>query len=120
MHSRRAITVSLAVLVVSVGAQAQAPDTMSRIPSVTTVSSTDDSTAPRIRGEFHEDGAPLFVVNGLPDDPRTIDPADIESVTILQASAATAIYGSRGAYGVVFITTISATRYRPRLCSSCR
>lgn len=53
---------------------------------------------------------PLYVVNGLPledFDPATIATSDIESFQVLKDASATAIYGSRGANGVVVITTRS-------------
>ena len=53
---------------------------------------------------------PLYVINGLPledFDPATIATSDIESFQVLKDASATAIYGSRGANGVVVITTRS-------------
>ncbi|HOP05304.1 MAG TPA: SusC/RagA family TonB-linked outer membrane protein [Tenuifilaceae bacterium] len=50
--------------------------------------------------------SPLFVVDGVPGvDPTTIAPEDIESFNILKDASAAAIYGSRGANGVIIITT---------------
>jgi len=51
---------------------------------------------------------PLWVVDGFPTDQRNaqaINPADIESVNVLKDASSTAIYGSRGANGVIIITT---------------
>ncbi len=51
---------------------------------------------------------PLFVVDGFPTDQRNataINPADIQSIEILKDAASTAIFGSRGANGVIIITT---------------
>ncbi|RIJ36703.1 SusC/RagA family TonB-linked outer membrane protein [Pontibacter oryzae] len=65
----------------------------------------------RIRGIGSVNGnrAPLYVVDGVPfsGSLNSINPADIESTTVLKDAAATAIYGSRGANGVVVITTKS-------------
>ncbi len=65
----------------------------------------------RIRGIGSVNGnrAPLYVVDGVPfvGSLNSINPADIESTTVLKDAAATAIYGSRGANGVVLITTKS-------------
>ena len=64
-----------------------------------------------IRGSNSITGSsdPLFVVDGFPqDDPSyvsTISPEDIERVDILKDASATAIYGARGANGVVIIST---------------
>ena len=49
---------------------------------------------------------PLYVVDGIPGvDPTTIAPEDIESFNVLKDASSTAIYGSRGANGVIIITT---------------
>lgn len=49
---------------------------------------------------------PLYVVDGVPGvDPSTIAPEDIESWNVLKDASTTAIYGSRGAHGVIIITT---------------
>lgn len=53
--------------------------------------------------------APLYVVDGVPlmssSGIETINPQDIEAIDILKDASATAIYGSRGANGVVLVTT---------------
>lgn len=63
----------------------------------------------RIRGIGSVNGNrdPLYVVDGVPFNGNisSISPADIESTTILKDAAATSIYGSRGANGVIVITT---------------
>lgn len=63
----------------------------------------------RIRGGNSISGGndPLYVIDGLPIDGlgSEINPEDIESIEILKDASATAIYGSRGANGVVLITT---------------
>ncbi len=49
---------------------------------------------------------PLYVVDGIPGvDPTTIAPEDIASFDVLKDASSTAIYGSRGANGVIIITT---------------
>lgn len=65
----------------------------------------------KIRGSsgFNSNTQPLFVVDGVPGvDPTLISPDDIESYNILKDAASTAIYGSRGANGVIIITTKSS------------
>jgi len=55
--------------------------------------------------------SPLFVIDGYPTDQRNfaaINPRDIESIEVLKDASATAIYGSRGANGVILVTTKSA------------
>ncbi|MDV7398582.1 TonB-dependent receptor plug domain-containing protein, partial [Arthrospira platensis SPKY1] len=55
---------------------------------------------------FRSGTSPLFVVDGIPGvDPTTIASEDIESWNVLKDASAAAIYGSRGANGVVIITT---------------
>ena len=53
--------------------------------------------------------APLYVVDGIPlmsaSGIETINPSDIESIDVLKDASATAIYGSRGANGVILVTT---------------
>lgn len=61
----------------------------------------------RIRGiGTNGDSNPLYVVDGMPtDDISYLNSADIQSMDILKDAASTAIYGTRGANGVVMITT---------------
>ena len=64
----------------------------------------------RIRGigSISASSAPLYVVDGIPLDAgsiSSIDPGDIASTTILKDATATSLYGSRGANGVIVITT---------------
>lgn len=47
----------------------------------------------------------LVLIDGTEGDPSSLNPNDVESVSVLKDAAASAIYGSRGAYGVVLITT---------------
>jgi len=63
-----------------------------------------------IRGgnSLTQDNSPLYVVDGFPvENPNNnaINPSDIESIDILKDASATAIYGARGANGVIIITT---------------
>lgn len=59
-------------------------------------------------GSLTQDSAPLLIVDGFPVNTiNDISPSDIENITILKDASSTAIYGSRGAYGVVIITTKS-------------
>ncbi len=61
----------------------------------------------RIRGTGTVNNAnPLYVVDGiLLDDIGSLNPSDIETIEVLKDASATAIYGSRGANGVILITT---------------
>lgn len=63
----------------------------------------------RIRGfgSINASNSPLYVVDGIPYDGTVsnINPDDVESISILKDAATTALYGSRGANGVIMITT---------------
>ena len=63
----------------------------------------------RIRGigSINASSSPLYVVDGLPFDGsiNSINPEDIASITVLKDAASAALYGSRGANGVIIITT---------------
>jgi len=70
----------------------------------------------RIRGVGSVNSTdPLYVVDGVPADIATINPADVESMQVLKDAASSAIYGSRGANGVVIITTKSGKSGAPRV-----
>ena len=73
-----------------------------------------------IRGNnsLTQDNSPLYVVDGFPvEDPAvagTVNPSDIESISILKDASATSIYGARGANGVVIITTKKGKLGKPQ------
>jgi TonB-dependent starch-binding outer membrane protein SusC len=72
----------------------------------------------RIRGTTSLQGSsePLYVVDGTPSsDTRTINPADIENITVLKDASSTAIYGAQGANGVVLITTKKGKTGTPKI-----
>lgn len=59
---------------------------------------------------------PLYLVDGMPvDDINNINPSDIESVEVLKDAASAAIYGTRGANGVVLVTTKKGSVQKPVL-----
>ena len=76
-----------------------------------TSASGQPGSSPSIRirgfGSINASSAPLYVVDGIPYDGSlsSLNPADIESMTILKDASAGALYGARGANGVVMITT---------------
>lgn len=93
-----------------------------KVPGVQVVGSNEPGggIAVRIRGgsSVTSSNEPLYVVDGFPlpvgggisagrDPLNFLNPQDIETVTVLKDASATAIYGSRGANGVVIITTKS-------------
>jgi TonB-linked SusC/RagA family outer membrane protein len=56
-------------------------------------------------GTFGASSSALVLIDGLEGDINSIDPADIESFSVLKDASATAVYGVRGANGVVLVTT---------------
>jgi TonB-linked SusC/RagA family outer membrane protein len=85
------------------------------VPGVQLVSSNGapgSTSTIRIRGfgSINASNNPLIVVDGAPysGDLANINPADVESMTVLKDAASTALYGARGANGVVIITTKKA------------
>ena len=82
-------------------------------PGVQVISSSGDPASSessiRIRGigSMSASNAPLIIVDGMPYDGSIseINPNDVESMSVLKDAAASAIYGARGANGVILITT---------------
>lgn len=68
------------------------------------------SAAYNIRGNtsIGQGGSALVLIDGVEGDPKTLNPNDIETVSVLKDAASSAIYGSRGTFGVVLITTKKA------------
>ena len=56
-------------------------------------------------GTFGANAQALVLIDGLEGDINSIDPADVESFSVLKDASATAVYGVRGANGVVLVTT---------------
>src|SRR5690625_4439497 len=50
-------------------------------------------------------GSPLVLIDGIEGDITRVNPQDIESVSVLKDAASAAIYGARGSFGVILITT---------------
>ena len=82
------------------------------VPGVQIVSASGDPSSTgtiRIRGfsSLNAGKDPLIVVDGAPysGDMANLNPADIESMTVLKDAASNALYGARGANGVIMITT---------------
>lgn len=72
------------------------------------------SVSIRVRGgiSITQSNEPLYVIDGFPseDGMTNLDPAEIETIDILKDASSTAIYGARGANGVVVITTKKGTK----------
>ncbi|WP_394332695.1 MULTISPECIES: TonB-dependent receptor [Prevotellaceae] len=81
----------------------------------------EDGSTLLIRGvsTFTENTAPLVMIDGVErPNYNGIDPNEIESISILKDASATAIYGVRGANGVILITTRKGKLGKPRLSYS--
>lgn len=80
------------------------------MPGVTAIQTSgapgSQTSSITIRGKNSINAAsPLVIVDGVPGSMNTIDPADIESLTVLKDAASAAIYGVQAANGVILITT---------------
>ncbi len=83
---------------------------MAGVNITTTEGSPDAEMKIRVRGggSITGDNTPLFIVDGFPVESISDIPAsDIEDITVLKDASSTAIYGSRGANGVILVTTKS-------------
>lgn len=72
-------------------------------------------------GSLGADSAPLYVVDGFPigtSAQQSLNPNDIESISVLKDAASTSIYGARGSNGVVLITTKGAKKGELKLTAS--
>jgi len=75
---------------------------------LSTEGSPDAEMRIRVRGggSITQDNSPLYIVDGFPvNSISDISPSDIQSIDVLKDASSTAIYGSRGANGVIIITT---------------
>jgi Outer membrane receptor proteins, mostly Fe transport len=83
---------------------------------ITSEGSPDADVQIRVRGgmSITGDNSPLYVVDGVQVENAlsVLSPQDIESISVLKDASVTAIYGSRGANGVVIITTKSGKQGR--------
>ena len=81
---------------------------MAGVQVTQTEGSPDAEIKIRVRGggSITQDNSPLYIVDGFPvESISDIAPTDIESIDILKDASSTAIYGARGANGVILITT---------------
>ncbi|MDR1102717.1 MAG: TonB-dependent receptor [Tannerella sp.] len=76
----------------------------------------DDATM-YLRGAATTNGkSPLILIDGVPrDNIRTIDPNEVESISVLKDASATSVFGVRGANGVILITTRRGKEGKPEL-----
>ncbi|MGM9790896.1 MAG: SusC/RagA family TonB-linked outer membrane protein [Candidatus Cryptobacteroides sp.] len=80
--------------------------------NISTSSGNPGSTGTlNIRGYTSINNAgPLVLIDGVPGDIDRVNPADVASISVIKDASAAAVYGARGAYGVVLVTTKDAKR----------
>lgn len=80
----------------------------------------NQSPSYNIRGatSIGQGGDALVLIDGVEGDPSLINPNDIESISLLKDAASASIYGARGAFGVVLITTKSPSKGRTNVTYS--
>ena len=86
---------------------------LSGVQVTTTEGSPDAEIKIRVRGggSITQSNSPLYIVDGFAkDNINDISPSQIQSIDVLKDASSTAIYGSRGANGVIIITTKSGTQ----------
>ncbi|OFY82212.1 MAG: SusC/RagA family protein, partial [Bacteroidetes bacterium RBG_19FT_COMBO_42_7] len=91
---------------------------MAGVQVVTTEGSPDAEINIRIRGggSITQDNSPLYIVDGFPvTSISDIPPSEIQSIDVLKDASSTAIYGARGANGVIILTTKGAVGGKTRV-----
>ena len=93
--------------------------TMAGVQTLSSNGQPGTSSTVRIRGigSLYASNTPLYVVDGIPfdGDISSINPADIESMSVLKDAAAAALYGARGANGVIMVTTKKGKTHDARI-----
>ncbi len=93
------------------------------LPGVTAITSSSKPGADQaelfIRGRASwQQSQPLVLVDGIERDMNNVDPNEIETVSVLKDASATAVFGVKGANGVILITTKRGTKAPPRISFS--
>ncbi|WP_168208794.1 TonB-dependent receptor plug domain-containing protein [Chitinophaga sp. XS-30] len=65
-----------------------------------------------ISGNTAQTGAPLVLIDGIPGTLDRLNPEEVQSISVLKDAASAAVYGARGAFGVVLVTTKSGSSGR--------
>ena len=80
---------------------------MAGVSVVTTEGDPDADVKIRVRGvgSITQDSSPLVLIDGFPGELKDVAPSQIKSIDVLKDAFSTAIYGSRGASGVILVTT---------------
>ena len=80
------------------------------------IGSSGDQSQILIRGlSTWNSSSPLILIDGVERDMTTIDPNEIESLSVLKDASATAVFGVRGANGVILITSKRGSESKPKL-----
>lgn len=97
-----------------------------KLPGLITQQSTGqpgaDQVSILVRGysSFNDAGTVLVLVDGIERNMNQVNPADIESISVLKDAASCAVYGMKGANGVILVTTKSGEQGAPKISYSGR
>ncbi|MDR1336153.1 MAG: SusC/RagA family TonB-linked outer membrane protein, partial [Tannerella sp.] len=89
------------------------------LPGVISINTTSkpgaDASEILIRGRssWVGDGSPLTLIDGVERDFNDIDPNEVETLSVLKDASATAVYGIKGANGVILVTTKRGSKRKP-------
>lgn len=85
-----------------------------KVPGLVGAEKGESEIVIRGLGSFSAQNSPLIVVDGLPIEGglETVNPYDVENITVLKDAAASSIYGARASAGVIVITTKTAKKER--------
>jgi len=127
--SQKKATVTGAIATISTKEVKQSPaanlaaSLAGRLPGLTAIQSSGepgkDAVSLYLRGQGTINGqTPVILVDGVPRDLTYIDPNEVESVTILKDASSTAMFGVRGANGVILVTTRRGKTNKPEISFS--
>lgn len=123
-QDRQNVTSAVSSLDVREAAKAPVPTLVQglqgRVAGVQVESAGNPGAVPNVLirgvGTVGSSSNPLYVIDGLwTDNIRDLSPTDIESTTVLKDASSTAVYGSRGANGVILITTKRGKSGEPKI-----
>ena len=72
----------------------------------------------KVEHSIGQGGSALVLIDGVEGDFSTVNPDDVESISVLKDASSSVIYGARAAYGVVLITTKNATKEKVKVSYS--
>ena len=127
-QSKVSVTGSVASIKTDEIKQSPAPNLVSaltgKLPGLTTVQNTgmpgEENFQMYLRGAATSNSTnPLILIDGVPrDNINSVDPNEVESISVLKDASSTAVFGVRGANGVILITTKQGTTEKPTLSIS--